>query len=125
MKRLIRLVYIIATNALALFLASRFLPGFFFDGGWMAPIVFALILVILNAIVKPIAKFLAFPLVFLTGGLFLIVLNAAMLWLAEYIFIVADVEGLSVSFQSPLTYLWAAIIFGVANWLIHWILKDN
>lgn len=119
-----KLLYTVIINALALFLASYVLEGFTFVGGWVAPVVFAGVLIVLNALVKPILKFLAFPLVFLTGGLFLIVVNAATLYLAQYILIVMDISGVGVEFESLLTYVWAAIIFGVANWLIHWFLKD-
>lgn len=119
-----RLIYTIIVNALALFGASYVLPGFSFEGGWVAPLIFAIILIVLNVVIKPIMKLLSFPLIFITGGLFLVLINAVTLYLAEYILRVMDVSGVSVQFETPLTYLWAAIIFGVANWLIHWFLKD-
>lgn len=119
-----KLIYTIIINALALFASSYVLEGFSFEGGWVAPVIFAAVLIVLNALIKPILKFVSFPLVFLTGGLFLIVVNAVMLYLAEYVLVVMDVSGVAVHFESLLTYVFAAIIFGVANWLIHWFLKD-
>jgi len=77
------------------------------------------------AILKPVLKFLSFPLVFLTGGLFLIVLNAFMLYLANYVLGVMDFEGVGMVVDGVLTYALAAVIFGIANWLIHWFLKDE
>lgn len=120
-----RILATILANALALFLVSKLIPGFVFQGGVLAPVIVALILTMLNFIVKPILKLLSFPLVFLTGGLFLIVLNALMLYLADYLLAVMAFEGVDLAVDGILTYLLAAVIFGVANWLIHWFLKDK
>jgi uncharacterized membrane protein YvlD (DUF360 family) len=35
-----------------------------------------------------------------------------------------DIAGIALQVESLLTYLFAAIIFGVANWFIHWFLKE-
>ncbi len=54
----------------------------------MAPataLVFALVLALVNAIVKPVVGLLALPVTILTLGLFSLVVNALMLWLAELI----------------------------------------
>ncbi len=115
----------ILVNSLALFLVSYLLPGVVFTGGWAAPVIAGVVMTLLNAIVKPILSFLSFPLVFATAGLFLIVLNAVILYLCVYIIQVMDVEGVAMLIDGPLTYLIAAIIFGCANWLIHWFLKDS
>ncbi|WP_029068107.1 phage holin family protein [Jonesia quinghaiensis] len=48
-------------------------------------LVVALIFALINAIVKPIAQFLSFPLIILTLGLFLLVINAVMILLAAWI----------------------------------------
>ncbi|OGJ42242.1 hypothetical protein A3J23_02060 [Candidatus Peregrinibacteria bacterium RIFCSPLOWO2_02_FULL_48_14] len=120
-----RILVTILANALALFLVSRILEGFTFEGGLIAPVIVALILTVLNFILKPLLKVLSFPLVFITGGLFLIVLNAFILYLANYLLAVMDFEGVDLVVDGPLTYLIAAVIFGLANWLIHWFLKDD
>ncbi len=120
-----RMLATILANALALFLVSQVLDDFVFTGGWVAPLIVALILSVLNLILKPILKLLSFPLVFLTGGLFLIILNAFILYLAQYLLTVMDIEGVALQVDGLLTYLIAAVIFGVANWLIHWFLKED
>jgi len=121
---MMRLIYTIITNALALFAVSLALPGFVFEGGWIAPVIAAVVLTLLNMLVKPILKFLSFPLVFVSAGLFLIVINAGIIFLTQYFVTVMDVQGVSMQINDLLTYLLAAIIFGVANWLIHWFLKE-
>ena len=82
MKLLIRW----ASIALALFAAAYFLPGIRVSGdGWIAYAAMALILSVVNMIVRPILKFFAFPLTVITLGLFLLVINAATFWIASWI----------------------------------------
>jgi putative membrane protein len=119
-----KLIYAVLVNSLALFAVSIALEGFSFTGGWTAPIIVGLVVTLLNMIVKPILKFLSFPLVFFSAGLFLIVINAVMLYLAQYLVFVMDIDGVGMQVDNLLTYAIAAIIFGVANWFIHWFLKD-
>ena len=77
MNLLIRLVI----NAVALWLATRFVDGISFDGEIAFLLVVALIFGAVNTIVKPILMILTFPFLIITLGLFLLVLNAVMLWL--------------------------------------------
>lgn len=72
-------------NAAALWLATQFIDGISFDGDWRLLFAVALIFGILNAIVRPVLKFLTFPFIILTLGLFIFVLNAFMLWLTSAI----------------------------------------
>jgi putative membrane protein len=76
------IIYVIA-NSLAILAADRLIPGFVFFGGWQDLLLAGAILGIINAIIKPILKFLAFPVIFLTLGLFSIIINIALLYLAE------------------------------------------
>lgn len=119
-----RILYIIVINAVALFLASVALESFSFGAAWYTPAIAAAIITLLNAVVKPIAKLLSFPLVFFSAGLFLIVINAGILWLTEYIITVMDIEGVTMKIDNLLTYILAAIIFGLANWILHWFFKE-
>jgi putative membrane protein len=82
MKLLIR--WVIA--ALALFAAAWLVPGIRVDGGgWVVYAVMAVILGLVNALVRPILKFLTCPLILLTLGLFVLVINGFTLWLASLI----------------------------------------
>jgi putative membrane protein len=119
-----KFLYTVLVNALAFFLASQFLEGFAFGEGWLSPIIAGLTITLLNIFVKPILRFLSFPVVFISGGLFLILINALILYLTEYLIMTMDIEGVTMEIDKLLTYIIAAIIFGFANWLIHWFLKD-
>lgn len=70
----------VAIVALGLWLATQILPGLYFEGPGTL-LAAALLLGIVNAIVRPIAVVLTLPLTLLTLGLFLLVINAAMLGL--------------------------------------------
>ncbi len=83
MKLLIR--WLIAS--LSLFAADWLVPGIYVEEGNALAvfIVMAVILGLVNAIVRPILTLLSCPLIILTLGLFLLVVNALSLWLASYI----------------------------------------
>jgi putative membrane protein len=86
MNFLIRLVI----NAIALWLATRLIDSISFDGEMIFLLLVALIFGVVNAIVKPILIFLTFPFLIVTLGLFLLVLNGAMVWLTGAISDAAD-----------------------------------
>ncbi|WP_066836356.1 phage holin family protein [Rufibacter ruber] len=82
---------IILTGIAALLLAN-FVPGILLEG-IVSGILLALVLAILNAVVRPILIFLTIPVTFLTLGLFLLVINAIILYLADFILDGFSVEG--------------------------------
>jgi putative membrane protein len=69
-------------NAVAIWAAIMVVPGLNADGGWTVYLWVALILGLVNALIAPIFKALTCPLILLTLGLFTLVINGAMLWLA-------------------------------------------
>jgi len=75
------LLRILITGLVAYALA-HFLTGIHVDTYWTA-LVFALILAVLNVLVKPILVLLTFPLTVITLGLFLFVINALVVLLAS------------------------------------------
>jgi len=82
MKLLVR--WVIAS--LALFAAAWLVPGIHVSGtGWVIFGVMAIILGLVNAIVRPVLKFLTCPLIILTLGLFVLVINGLTLWMASAI----------------------------------------
>jgi len=83
----------ILLTGVAVVLASYFLPGVHVTGFGSA-LILALVLAILNAIVRPILVLLSLPITFLTLGLFLLVINALIILLADYIVGGFRVDGL-------------------------------
>jgi putative membrane protein len=68
-------------NAAALWVATRLVPGISYTGDWPLLFVVALIFGVLNVVVRPLLILLSLPAVIITLGLFLPVLNGAMLLL--------------------------------------------
>lgn len=82
MKLLLR--WLITT--LSLFAAAELVPGIHVGpNAWTAFAVMAIILGLVNAVVRPILKLLSCPLIILTLGLFILVINGATLLLASMI----------------------------------------
>jgi len=112
MNLLIRLII----NALALWLATRLVDGISFDGQIAFLFVVALVFGAVNTIVKPILMVLTFPFLIVTLGLFLLVLNAAMLWLTGAI---SDAAGLGFHVSS----FKAAFIGGLVVSIVSFVLS--
>ena len=75
-----------AIASLALFLAAWLVPGIRVEGSaWFVYAVMAIILGFINAIIRPILKFLSCGLIIITLGLFVLVINGLTLWLASAI----------------------------------------
>jgi putative membrane protein len=72
-------------NAAGLYVATRLVDGVQFEGDWLTLVGVALVFGVVNAIVKPVTKFFTFPLIILTFGLFLLVINGLMLVLTSRI----------------------------------------
>ena len=72
-------------NAAALYIATRIVDGVHFEGDWLTLFTVALIFGVVNAIIKPVTKFVTFPLIILRLGLFLLVINGLMLVLTSRI----------------------------------------
>jgi len=82
MKLLIRWLI----TSVSLFVAAWLVPGIRVEpNGWATFAVMAVILGLLNATVRPLLKLLSCPLIILTLGLFVVVVNGLTLWLASAI----------------------------------------
>lgn len=79
-------------NAVSLLVVAYLLPGIIVASFGSAMIA-ALVLGLLNTIVKPILMFLTLPITIVTLGLFLIVINALVFWFAGSILKGFEVDG--------------------------------
>lgn len=99
----------LAISALGLFLASRIVPGIRVDGFWTL-VLAALLLGVVNALVKPILIILTLPFTLITLGLFLLVINAAMLGLVAVFLRGFHVQG-----------FWPALFGSIVVSLTTWV----
>ena len=117
------------TNAVALAAAAWLIDGITFTPG-NAPtsekivplLLVALILGAVTAFVKPVLKVLSFPLILLTLGLFLLVINAGMLLLTDAIAEAADI-GFTVTGFWPA--VGGAIVITVVTWIVDGVLGTD
>jgi putative membrane protein len=102
-------------TSVSLFIISKLPTGIEIDG-FQKAIISAAVFGVLNALLRPILGFLAFPITFLTLGLFAIVLNAIIFGLAAYL-----VTGFRLrwGFWSALI---GAVALGIINSLIYQLL---
>lgn len=108
MSLIIRLVL----SAVGVLIAAYVLPGVNVDG-FFAAIVVSVILGILNWTVKPLLILFTLPLTFLTLGLFLLVINALIILLADSIVPGFQVEG-----------FWWALLFSLVLTVLNSFFQD-
>lgn len=98
--------------ALGLWLATEWVDGISIDRP-ATLIIAGVLLGIVNAVLRPIALILTFPFLIITLGLFVFVVNAAMLGLVAALLDGFDIAGFWPAF-------WAAIIVSVTSWVGSW-----
>jgi len=105
---LFKILIKIGLNAGAIYLAINYVPGVTFIGGLKEYLFFGFIAMIANWLIKPILKFLTKPLIWLTFGLFSVIINMIILYGLDYYFPNLKIEGLIALF-------WSSLIFAIAN----------
>jgi putative membrane protein len=113
-----RIVIYTITNAAALLAAANFIPGVKFQGDFKKLLVAALIFTALNIFLKPIVKTFLGPLIVLTFGLFVIVINALMLYLL-------DLWSPELTIEGYLPLLLATLLISALNVVVGWGLKKE
>jgi len=104
-KYIIRFLAVVA----GLFLAEHFIPGVSLDGLYTATIV-AILLGVVNIIIRPILVVLTLPITILTLGLFLFVVNGLLFW-----FVGSFVEGFDVAGFVPA--LLGSLTVSLTSWV--------
>jgi putative membrane protein len=79
-----RLIVTLVANAAGLYAASRLIDGFLFTGTLWELLLAALIFGLINWTVRPVVRLLFGPVILLTLGLFIFVINMAMLKLLDF-----------------------------------------
>jgi putative membrane protein len=121
----VRFLTWLVTHALALAAAAWLLDGIRFAGPrhgaaevtekLLPLLAVALILGLVSATVKPLLKLLSLPFILLTLGLFLLVINAAMLGLTGWL---ADGLGLGFRVHGFWTAVGGGLVITVVTWLV-------
>jgi putative membrane protein len=102
-------------TALAVWLTSRVVPGFYVDGP-TAALIAAVVIGLVNATLGLFLKVVTFPLTILTLGIFWLIINAVMLKLASAFVPGFHIRGFAAAF-------WGAIVLSLVNMLLKWLVK--
>lgn len=106
MRWVVKLVVV----AVAVWVVAAVVPGVHVRQGATSYLVIALIFAVVNAVVRPVLTLLSFPLLLLTLGLFLLVINAAMLGLTA-----ALTDRLSIDGLGPAVV--ASLVISAVTWV--------
>lgn len=99
-------------TAVAVFVAAWIVPGISYTS--FTALAFAsLLLGIINAMVRPVLLILCLPLILVTMGFFILVLNALLLWFVSGIF-----PGSSFYVAGFWPAFWGAIVIGFVSWVL-------
>jgi putative membrane protein len=111
-----RLIIAWAINLLALWIANALWDSVSIHG-WAAYLIGSAVLGIANAIVKPLLAVLTLPLIIVTLGLFYLLINIAMVALAEWIAPNFSIDGFW-------TYVGTVVVVWAVNWIAGQIAED-
>ncbi len=117
----------IFAGTLGLFLAAKFIPGatlemipgessFFginFTASWQILLLAGFILGLINFFIKPIVKMITSPLRMLTFGLFGLVINMAIIWIIDILFIELVIQGIVSLFYTTLLIWLVSFLLGL------------
>ena len=106
-----RIVVHLLANAAALYASQHFIEGFGVTPNVGAYLKVAAVLTVVNIIIRPILKLIFSPIIFITLGLGVLVVNALLLYGVDYF-----LQELTISGLFPLVY--ATLIISVINWIV-------
>jgi putative membrane protein len=114
MKSIIKFLFRIFSNAIALLAAAYLVAGFTFSGTFIAMLVTATILTLINIFIKPLLTFFMGPLILLTLGLFYLVINAITLY-------ILDIFSTPLTIQGYLPLLYGTLIVTIVNVILEMV----
>lgn len=106
-------------NVAGVWAAIELVDGLSIAGGWQSLLLIALVLGVVNVLVRPLAKLLSLPLVILSLGLFILVINALMLQVV--IWVTGDTlttTGFGATFLG-------ALVISIVSWVVTAIFTDE
>jgi len=104
-------------NALALMLVANLVPGITVQSFPIA-LLAAVVIGLVNALIRPVLEILSLPITVLTLGLFSLIINALMFGLAAWLTPGFMVAGFGPAF-------WGGLIFAVLSTVISWIVNEK
>jgi putative membrane protein len=109
-------------NAAALWVATRIVPGVTYAGGWLPFFAVAFIFGIVNASIGRATKILTIPLIVVTLGLFILVVNGLMLWLTSAVAQAFDIGFHVAGFWAA---LFGAFVVSIVSMFLNIVLAEK
>lgn len=109
-------------NAAALWVATRIVPGVSYQGEVLPFLGVALVFGVVNAIIRPITKVLTFPIIILTLGIFIFVINGLMLWLTGSL---STSLGLGFHVTGFWAAFWGALVVSIVSTMLSMFVGDS
>lgn len=116
------LIVKLLVTVLAVWLAVQLVDGLDYSGSWVGLLVIALILAVINAFARPLVTVLSLPIVLLTLGFFLLVINALMFGLTIWISGQLDLGLSSTGFWAT---FFGALIVTIVSWIAEAVLDND
>ncbi len=114
MKRIARFALRVLVNGAAILLAATIVPGITLHHQNVGTLLLVgLVIGLVNAFIKPIVDFLAFPFLLVTLGLFQLVINALLLWLVGAILPDLSIDGFWPAFLGALIVSIAGVLLEI------------
>lgn len=113
-----RILIRMAINGVALWIASLLIDGIELAEDFWKIVLVVVIFGLVNALVKPVAKLLSLPFIVLTLGIFILVINAVMLLITDWLTASLEVDGF---FDALL----GAIVISIVSWALTIFIPDK
>lgn len=108
---MVRALLQIVLNGVAVLIAAYLVPGITYTGSLAYLLLVGLVIGLINLLVKPLVTLLSLPLIVVTLGLFYLVINGLMLWLAASVLDGLDVQGCG-------SAILGGLVIALVNWLV-------
>lgn len=108
MKFLLKFAVKIVLNAAVLYLLNMYLAGFTVAGDYVSLLIGGVVLAFISIVIRPVVRFITAPIVWLTLGLFNLVINVGLLYVADLILPQLEIHGAATLFI-------ASIVIALAN----------
>ena len=109
-------------NAAALWVATRIVPGVSYSGGVVPMLAVALVFGVVNAVIGTATKILTFPIILLTLGIFILVINGLMLMLTSAM---SSALGLGFHVDGFWAAFWGGLVVSVISTALSLVVRDS
>ena len=110
-----KVLHKIIANSVAIYITDHFIDGMSIQGGAKAIVLLAITLTLANIFLRPVLKLVSLPFIFLSGGIFILIINAIILYFSSLALpIISPTFGLQI--ESLTIYAGASFVIATISW---------